>query len=201
VSNQPEAVVVTHDESIFRTNDGKKKVWIKKGQSRLLPKSPGKSLMVSGFVCPCHGFISKKIVTIEKDGYWTNQNLVEQLVNDTIPEFKKLHKDKEEQVGLFLFDNSSNHRMKNPQSRNVNSFILSDGGKNVPKGIRPGYYTDPENGTEITQSFYYANGDAKGIHTILQERNLWDDRYKLADAKNVLSQQKDFIEDNKTSTG
>jgi hypothetical protein len=78
------------------------------------PKSNGKSLMISGFMCDCHGFLNvnwqntkkddegniihegceeRKSYTIinpgrNADGYWTNENLVQQLV-EVIPLFEK----------------------------------------------------------------------------------------------------------------
>ena len=49
-------VYVVHDESIFVASDGKKEVWQEiEGKRHLLPKSQGRSLMVSEFLCECHG--------------------------------------------------------------------------------------------------------------------------------------------------
>jgi hypothetical protein len=48
-------VLATHDESTFYGYDGKKTRWVQEGKSTILPKGPGQSLMVSDFMCPCHG--------------------------------------------------------------------------------------------------------------------------------------------------
>ena len=45
-------VFVTHGESIFSANDGKKRVWKQKGKSPLRPKGKGKEIMVSQFLTP-----------------------------------------------------------------------------------------------------------------------------------------------------
>jgi hypothetical protein len=49
-------VRVYHDETIVAQNEGKTSYWGKKDeQDRCFAKGKGKSLMVSGFICPCHG--------------------------------------------------------------------------------------------------------------------------------------------------
>ncbi|KAA8907992.1 hypothetical protein FN846DRAFT_754691, partial [Sphaerosporella brunnea] len=42
-------VLVTHDESTFNANDGKRQGWMTKGHQPLRPKNKGKGIMVSGF--------------------------------------------------------------------------------------------------------------------------------------------------------
>lgn len=64
-----ECVLITHDECTFYSNDGKRTFWMENGKHILLPKSRGASLMVSGFVCPCHGFMSKDYDGIIKKSY------------------------------------------------------------------------------------------------------------------------------------
>lgn len=48
-------VFVTHDESTFYANDHQKYAWLEKTESFILPKSQGRSIMISEFHCPCHG--------------------------------------------------------------------------------------------------------------------------------------------------
>jgi hypothetical protein len=43
-------VLVTHDESTFNANDGKRRLWLKNGEQPLRPKGKGKGIMVSGSV-------------------------------------------------------------------------------------------------------------------------------------------------------
>jgi len=45
-------VLVTHDESTFNANDGKRKMWMEDGKQPLRPKGKGKGIMVSGFLTP-----------------------------------------------------------------------------------------------------------------------------------------------------
>jgi len=45
-------VLVTHDESTFNTNDGKRRIWMKDGKQPIRPKGRGKGIMVSGFLTP-----------------------------------------------------------------------------------------------------------------------------------------------------
>lgn len=45
-------VLVTHDESTFNSNDGKRSVWMENGKQSLRPKGRGKGIMVSGFLTP-----------------------------------------------------------------------------------------------------------------------------------------------------
>jgi len=45
-------VFVTHDESTFNANDGKRQGWMRKGHQPLRQKSKGRGIMVSGFLTP-----------------------------------------------------------------------------------------------------------------------------------------------------
>ena len=40
-------VLVTHDESTFNANDGRRKAWMEKGKQQIRPKGQGKGIMVS----------------------------------------------------------------------------------------------------------------------------------------------------------
>ena len=51
-------ILITHDESTFYCNEGKKMLWMENGKHKLLPKGNGASIMRLGFVCDCHGFMS-----------------------------------------------------------------------------------------------------------------------------------------------
>ena len=117
--NEKKMVLVTHDESIFYSNDCKVTRWCEKNESMIIPKGPGRSIMISSFMCPCHGtmrgtvngvnLISRVIFfpgNSSGDGYWTNKDLTNQL-NDVIPLFDELHPNC---VGIFAFDQSSNHK-------------------------------------------------------------------------------------------
>jgi hypothetical protein len=88
-NGEKEVVLITHDECIIYSNDATKLVWALDGEGILRPKSNGRSLHISGFACACHGFCqtlersSYKIIKPGKnaDGYWTNKDLVKQLLD------------------------------------------------------------------------------------------------------------------------
>ena len=117
--NEKKMVLVTHDESIFYSNDCKVTRWCEKNEYMIIPKGQGRSVMVSSFMCPCHGTMRGTVNGIEitsrviflpgnsnGDGYWTNIDLTNQL-KDVIPLFNELHPDC---IGIFAFDQSSNHK-------------------------------------------------------------------------------------------
>ena len=47
---EKERILVTHDECIFYSNDGKRGVWAKNGELPLRKKGNGRSIMVSEFL-------------------------------------------------------------------------------------------------------------------------------------------------------
>ena len=201
-------VLVVQDESCFSSNDGRKTIWKQKDESILRPKGSGRSLMVSEFLCECHGRLrltkeqqilypeipSKAGVIIkpgkEADGYWDNEDLVVQTKTRVIPIFKVLHPGSD---ALICYDHSMNHLAHAPDALIAGRLNLKDGGKNV-KPMRNGWFVD-QNGDIVSQSMQTKNGVQKGIKTILTERGLWPDPgMSLLDAKNTLSQQPDFLE-------
>ena len=48
-------IFVTHDECIFYSNDAKKTMWLEDGEGIIRQKGQGGSVMISDFLCPCHG--------------------------------------------------------------------------------------------------------------------------------------------------
>ena len=173
---QRRAVCIFHDESCYNSNDSNSIIWVEDGFKELKSKSRGRSLMVSGFICECHGFCRKdqrrayKIINPGKnaDGYWTNEDLVKQL-QDAIPLIEEIHPHCEL---YFIFDNSKNYHARRPDGLSASQLNLSDGGKNVPK-LRDTIY----NGE--VQKMQNDNGVQKGIRTILTERGLWREGLKL----------------------
>jgi hypothetical protein len=64
-------------------------MWMENEKQKLLPKNKGESLMISGFVCDCHGFMSNDLLGDDlilsyqffkagksREGKFTNQDLV-----------------------------------------------------------------------------------------------------------------------------
>ena len=198
-------VLVTHDESCFSSNDGKTTIWMSEDNRPLRPKGEGRSVMVSDFLCECHGPLSlspeqqaqhpgvtpESVVIIKPgkngDGYWTNSDLVKQL-EKAILIFKIIHPDCD---ALFMFDNSQNHRALPPDALNAKVLPLKDGGKNV-KPQRNGWFT--HNKETIIQSMMTSEGKPKGLRTILTERGLWDCTLSRNGAMEKLQQERDFQE-------
>ena len=80
-------LIVIEDEIENELFKNGKLFWMENGKKKLLPKSRGTSLMISGFMCPCHGFMSacirgethKSYKTFEagkgREGWFTNKDL------------------------------------------------------------------------------------------------------------------------------
>ncbi len=102
-----------------------------------------------------------------RDGWWTNQDLIKQVADRAIPIFEKTHPGK---VALFMFDNSSNHNAYANDALVVSRMNLKDGGKQslLHNGKMP-------DGSPHIMTFIDADGitKPKGIRRILEERGLW----------------------------
>lgn len=204
--NAKPLVLVVQDESVFAAHEGKKKVWIKDGSNTLRPKGNGRCLMVSEFLCECHGRlvldaeqqklypeIPPEATVILKpgknaDGWWTNEDLVNQIKLRVLPIFKVLHPDSD---GLFLFDNSQNHHAMSPDALIAERINLNDGGVNA-KVMRPGWFINVD-GVMEQQLMQTEANKPKGLKTILKERNLWPSEGLRKDqAQRLLAEQPDF---------
>ncbi len=167
-------IPVVHDESTYMTKDGRKKLWSQKGFASPVIKGQGATIMVSGFLCPCHGFFSngddRSYKTIEpgkgKDGWWTNADLVAQAEKVT-QLFEAVHPGCQ---ALFLFDNSQNHHAAPPTGLCVTNLNKTDGGKNMNRNVRDGWYM--KENERVVQPMCHADGIPKGVETILMERGL-----------------------------
>ena len=82
------------------------------------------------------------------DGYFTGEDLIEQ-VRDSIPAFEAKHPGC---IGVFVFDNATNHGTLPADALNVNWLNLNDGSdaKNRPAPSRKGWYFD-DAGNKIEQ--------------------------------------------------
>lgn len=180
LAGDKEVIFITHDETTFYANDCNTSMWMEGAKQKIRPKSVGTSLMVSGFVCPCHGFIRGQMgdeqVTsyklfeagVNRDGWFTNDDLIEQLQSAVIPLAKSLHPNK---TLLFAFDNSMSHHKKAPDGLDASILTLSDKGKNL-RIFRDTRWTDV-NGVEHIQTFRTHQIGQKGLRTILTERGLF----------------------------
>ncbi|CAG8762868.1 2910_t:CDS:2, partial [Rhizophagus irregularis] len=155
-SDDKEVILVTHDECIFYSNDGKRGVWAKSGELPLRKKGNGRSIMVSEFLLEECGrlklniqqhqenpFIPEEVRVYlqpgkDREGYWTSEHLINQIKTKVIPIFETLFPNC---IALFAFDNSSNHAAFNPDA--------------------------------LHQSMVNENGKPKGMKQVLIERGLW----------------------------
>src|SRR6266498_1907989 len=122
--NEKEIVLVTHDECIFYSNDGKCGIWAKSGELPLRKKGNRKSIMVSEFLIEACERLKLTAEQIKNhpdvpeearvylrsgkndEGYWTTKCLIEQIEYKAIPIFEALFPNC---IRVFAFDNSSNH--------------------------------------------------------------------------------------------
>ena len=208
--DETEIVLVVHDESTFSSNDGRTYVWMEDGKPPLRPKGDGKCIMISEFLCPCHGRLrhSNGSMATESinpgtnsDGWWDNADLCKQLTEKAIPIFNQLHPGK---TALFAFDNSGNHGAMAPDALIANRLKLGDGfPKRTQKGVdktrtipfRNGWYLDQQ-GNRNVQAMANASGIQKGVKSILTERGLFTQNHKinLKEATLLLAEQPDFKE-------
>lgn len=180
-------IFYTHDESIFYANDGKSSTWRPTGEMPLRKKGQGLSLMISEFISEVCGSLSYKDPTTKvvessveflnpgtrRDGWWTGDDMAKQ--------FRKaisIHKKKHPAlfIGLWAFDNATNHSAFAKDALLVRKMNVSPGGKQP--AMRS---TTLEDGTVQEMVFpedYHVielRGQPKGMAQVLKERGLWRD--------------------------
>jgi len=178
-------VFIVHDEATFYCNEGRRIYWLENGKKKILPKSRGQSIMISGFICACHGFMSlngrKGFEFFEagkaREGWYTNADLVD-LVKEVEQLFKDLHPHCDIVVG---FDNSMTHRAKAANGLDAHERPLKDDSraKNITV-MRDGWYTNAA-GERIVQPMQFGEDlkRPKGMKRILTERGLFKNtKYK-----------------------
>ena len=201
--NERKIVPVFHDEYTFRANEDQRFARVLPDEQILKPKSNGRGLMISEFVCPCHGHLKDPDtgeyarVTLKYgknfDGYWSGEDVAKQVM-ETHKIFAKLHGDS---LALYIFDNLANHKKVASDALKAKVLNLKDGGKNVPF-LREGFYKLPD-GSRMIHKMQFETPDGpvqKGLKTILMERGLWKDGMKKDNALKVLLEQEDFNPDN-----
>ncbi|CAG8741316.1 8503_t:CDS:2, partial [Rhizophagus irregularis] len=101
-----EIILITHDECIFYSNDGKRD----HQENPFIPKEACVYLQPSK----------------DREGYWTSKHLINQIKTKAIPIFETLFPNC---IALFAFDNSSNHAAFKPDALVANKMNLKPGGK------------------------------------------------------------------------
>jgi len=115
-------ILITHDESIFQSNDGRHQAWIHKGHHFIRPKGRGQGIMVSDFHLPWARLSTQSLSVEQREelglpeyatfyfeygkeaGHWEGKDLVKHLTEIAIPIAEALYPGYQ---FLFLFDNSS----------------------------------------------------------------------------------------------
>lgn len=176
-------VVVTHDESTFQVNDGRRHMWLQNEKDPLRRKGAGKGIMVSEFLTPRGRLCAPSSITDDEleglprhatqfleygpDNHWTGEKMAQQTLDIALPLFEVVFPSQQFQ-GLFCFDNASNHRSMPDDALIVNQMNLGPGGKHQ-RQMRDGWNTAKGE----PQAMQADDGNAKGIRQILIERALW----------------------------
>ena len=199
-------VLVTQDECIFQAHDGSRRIWQEQSRKEIRPKGPGASIMVSAFLCQCHGLLrlpddvavlhpeveADSTVIMHpgsnKDGYLTNKDLADQTAR-MLKVFEILHPNS---TALVAYDNSSNHHAMAEDALVASRLNLKDGGKSCGR-LRDGWFITSD-GTRVIHPMTNEHGIVKGIRTVLQERQLFVSGMKLDEARKLLASQPDFME-------
>ncbi|RPB21874.1 hypothetical protein L211DRAFT_888332 [Terfezia boudieri ATCC MYA-4762] len=191
-AGEKEKILVTHDESTFNANDGKRRMWIQNNAQPLRQKSKGRGIMVSEFLTPRGRLAVPEHISIDglprrqateyleygQDNYWTGDKMVQHTLQVAIPIFERAFPGKQ---ALFLFDNASNHNAYASDALLVTNMNLGPGGKQAI--LRDGFI----HSKGIAQSILFPDnhpdlelrGKAKGIRQVLMERGLWQLGMKL----------------------
>src|SRR6266498_46436 len=129
----------------FLFNNGQRGVWAKNGELPLRKKGNGKSIMISEFLTEVNECLKLKPAEIEqyptvpveaceylelgkdREGYWTAENVLNQIKTKAIPIFEILYPNC---IGVFAFDNSSNHAIFAKDALVAKQMNLNPGGCN-----------------------------------------------------------------------
>ena len=202
IEGEKPLVLVTHDESTFNANDGKRREWKEKGKSPLRPKRKGKEIMASEFLTPIgrlrvpdsisdHQLLQDpgwpldekqkprrcctELLEYNKDNYWDGDKMTDQTVNLAARIFPYAFPDCQ---ALFAFDNAANHACFAEDALLARRINLRVGGKQ-PR-MRNGF----NEATQEIQPMVFPEdhhdvllrGKPKGLKQVLTERGLWRNR-------------------------
>lgn len=188
--NEKLHIFITHDECLFYANDDRPIVWAPIGEPPLRKKGQGKSIMVSDFLLETDGRLklneneillypevpveARKFLKPGKneEGWWTAEHLLDQVINYAIPIFETKYPNA---IGIFAFDNSTNHGAMAKDALNINNMNVNPGGK---QAIMKSTFFGPNN--TFQSMVFSANhpifpNQPKGMKQILIERGLWYD--------------------------
>ena len=198
-----EIVLVTHDESTFSANDGRRSAWMAEGESILRPKGGGRGIMVSEFLTGAGRLRVRDEISDEElkreglerdatvyfeygnkaEGYWKGEDMVKQVLDTAIPVFEKEFG--RECRACFMFDNSTNHGVYAEDALVAYRMNWNSGGKQPV--MRDGWIRGGDNGTDRIQQVMYEEVEEdgktkqvpKGIKRVLEERGLFREGLRL----------------------
>src|SRR5712671_4675762 len=171
---EKEHILVVQDETVFHTNEYRRRSWLAQDQQPIWKKGGGRAIHVSDFISETIGrikltpeqisdqlqrspklrlaaFEARKIIYPGKgfDDWWDLKQLIEQ-IKITISVFEATHKNT---VGVFVFDRSSAHEGFAEDALNVNRMNVNPGGKQkkLRNTVIPLSNPDPAPGEEDTR--------------------------------------------------
>ncbi|KAF0716714.1 Aste57867_2706 [Aphanomyces stellatus] len=175
--DETKIIWVTHDESVFYANDDGGKGWSQADNHDLHKKGRGRSIMVSDFLCPCHGRlynISNGVKTYttqtldigkNNEGYWTCEHMIKQVRDEVLSAFKGMHPGAQ---GFFTFDQSTNHAAFAVDALRASNMNLKQGGAQAR--LRLGRLPNGAPQNMGFESSHPRSGEAKGLQQVLLER-------------------------------
>lgn len=140
-------IMITHNESIFSANNGRRQAWICEGDAILCPKGKGKGIMVSDFLLPFswlnllslsekhHHQLEALEISSEaavyfeygqEEGYWKGVHLFRQVKERALPIVMALYPGYQ---FLFLFDNATSLAIYAEDALQVVKMNKSTGGQ------------------------------------------------------------------------
>jgi hypothetical protein len=173
-AGEKEHVLIMQDETIFHTNEYRRRMWLSQDQQPIRKKGNGRAIHVSDFISETIGrirlsnqqiadqlqlpaenrlaaFEARKIIYPGKgfDAWWDLPQLIDQL-KITIKIFDLTHPNC---VGVFTFDRSSAHEGFAENALNVNNMNVNPGGKQrkLRDTVIPLNNPDPAPGEEDTR--------------------------------------------------
>lgn len=198
-------VVIFHDESTFQANEDQPTLWAEKGASVMRPKSKGSGIMVSDFIEERAGYLhltdseyararqgdasirkyARQLFEYgeSKEGYWTSQKFMSQLVQAEKIAVAKYPKEEGWRI-VWIFDHSSCHAAMPDDALDVSKMNVHPGGKQ--RVMRDGFW----NGQR--QKMNYALGVPKGMKVVLEERGVSTRGMVADDMRRVLGGFPDF---------
>ena len=188
-------ILVTHDESTFNANDGKRKLWMEKGKQPIRPKGKGKGIMVSDFITAGGRLMVPWTISDEqlhelglphryatvyleysKDNYWTSDSMIDHAIQIALAIFQTAFPGC---IAVFAFDNASNHACFASDALRAEKLNKGPGGAQPLMREGFNHHKGLPQAMQFPQNYRILDlaGKPKGLKQILKERVLWDQRY------------------------